>query len=328
VYLISKSLRSVADQFDCILEANEKESHGEKEIPVTKTNNFIDKQKQDWIQNYIDVNNDEQKGDQFGGVGSGGGSGGGYDDEKSIMADYVISGNASSNGSDEHETCASSDIEVLSIPSLHSSNNIQQVANENPNKQTRPAVVIVKSPPATQQQEQAIDTKDNSDFKAILEQREMQIIKLNKQNVGIQETNDNLVAEIQRLHTELQQKTTNSNYDEITRKYAQSQLDKENLRKLNEKLNDELNNARRTLSEKCEQVEQLIQEGSKLSKQEMNQLSMIKKLRAKEKETEELITSLRNDYKKSEKELEELKKILDSKEESEKLNYGNWQLYV
>jgi hypothetical protein len=275
---------------------------------------LINKQKQDWIQNYIDVNNECQQNRKTQN----------YEDERLITADNVISGNVSSNGSDEHETCASSDIEVISLPSLHSNKNTQQVTNDHPKQD----FVLVKSPPPphqplepqTKAQPEIVIEPD--EFKTILETREIQIIKLNKQNVSLQETNDNLLTEIERLTAELQQKSNHSNYDDITRKYAQTQLDKENLRKLNDKLNDELNNTRRALNEKCEQVEQLIQEGSKLSKQEMNQLSVIKKLRAKEKETDEIISSLRSENKKFEKELEDLKKILDSKEESEKLNHG------
>jgi septal ring factor EnvC (AmiA/AmiB activator) len=78
----------------------------------------------------------------------------------------------------------------------------------------------------------------------------------------------------------------------------------------------------KALREKDEQIEQLMQEGQKLSKNEFNQLSVIKKLRAKDKESEETLTGIRAELKKATGELDELKKVLDGKESVEKQNDG------
>ena len=58
-------------------------------------------------------------------------------------------------------------------------------------------------------------------------------------------------------------------------------------------MNREFVEMQKQIKEKDEQIEQLKQEGLKLSKQELNQSNIIKKLRSKEKENEESLTILK-----------------------------------
>ena len=69
-------------------------------------------------------------------------------------------------------------------------------------------------------------------------------------------------------------------------------------------------------------MEQLTQEGLKLSKQELNQSNIIKKLRVKEKEVESNVTTLKSDLEKSRKDIQELNAVLSGKNEAEKHNLG------
>ena len=354
-----------------------------------RNNKLIDKEKQDWIQNYLDDNDKQQQQQQQDEVNEQEQelnkikefSLNNYitnekitlsnneeeevsksvdeiefkeksyyiepDKEDSILKedikkdynDYIkidnISGNCSSN-TDELETCASSDIEVLSLPS-----NNELVVNSGNNKK-RSNVVIVKSPPPPTNLQQikssstlnnldastssSINTvisststlqgsnqqqQESNELKLVLDMREMQIIKLNKQNVELQEKNDNLLNEIERIKIDLNQLKN----DDLNRK---AHADK----KLSEQLQIELQEKIKLNKEKDEQIEQLILEGNKLSKQELNQSNIIKKLRAKEKENEDLISILKNENKKQSKENEELKQAFGEKEESEKQSIG------
>lgn len=80
---------------------------------------------------------------------------------------------------------------------------------------------------------------------------------------------------------------------DLQTKLEQLNSEKDTLKHLNFDLQKELNDLKANLSEKESQVEQLTQEGLKLSKQELNQSNIIKKLRAKEKETEEVLNILK-----------------------------------
>lgn len=78
----------------------------------------------------------------------------------------------------------------------------------------------------------------------------------------------------------------------------QSRLDvatseREALKRSSGDVGKELLELRNSIGEKNAQIEQLTQEGVKLSKQELNQSNIIKKLRAKEKETEEVLNILK-----------------------------------
>ncbi|XP_060127007.1 TATA element modulatory factor [Zootoca vivipara] len=72
------------------------------------------------------------------------------------------------------------------------------------------------------------------------------------------------------------------------------------------------------LKEKDEQIKGLMEEGEKLSKQQLQNSNIIKKLRAKEKEREKMNTKQSKKITELEEELQHLKQVLDGKEEVEK----------
>lgn len=88
------------------------------------------------------------------------------------------------------------------------------------------------------------------------------------------------------------------------------------------KRSDSSSSAQKLLIERDEQITQLLSEGEKLSKQQLQLNNVIKKLRSKEKE---LTSSLEAQREKSEtqaSELERLKSVLDNKCEVEKTQRG------
>jgi TATA element modulatory factor len=263
-----------------------------------------------------------------------------------------LSGNASSN-EEGLETCVSSDIEVLSLPSTTNGDN-SKITKSISSTYTKINKAQLKSPTAAATEEDeyeeedhqhrdikpttiqahannmhsqliansnvmqifhntssetlvgntassspatSIDALTNNDVKKIkylLEAREAHILKLNKQNVKLQEDNDNLLSDLEKLKIEHVEKL----------KSAQFATD----------LKQELAEMRGIMAEKDQQIEELRQEGLKLSKQELNHTNIIKKLRAKEKESEEVTNSLRNELKKKQKDLSDSKELCVQKD--------------
>ena len=80
---------------------------------------------------------------------------------------------------------------------------------------------------------------------------------------------------------------------ELQSKLDQSNSEREMLKRVNGEIQRELTDFKSNVAEKDSQIEQLTQEGLKLSKQELNQSNIIKKLRAKEKESEEVLNILK-----------------------------------
>nr|XP_021498031.1 TATA element modulatory factor isoform X2 [Meriones unguiculatus] len=77
------------------------------------------------------------------------------------------------------------------------------------------------------------------------------------------------------------------------------------------------------LKKKDEQIQGLMEEGEKLSKQQLHNSNIIKKLRAKDKDNENLIAKLNRKAKELEEELQHLRQVLDGKEEVEKQHREN-----
>ena len=199
--------------------------------------------------------------------------------------------------------------------------------------------IFVKPPPTTSltendQDEQLANPKSDPNnepaIKSVLEARETHILKLNKQNVKLQEDNDNLINEIEKMKFELSErgKTSLKLQQELTLKAEQANNEKEQVKKICGDMQKEFFDMKNKIKEKDEQIEQLAQEGLKLSKQELNQSNIIKKLRVKEKENDETLNILRNDLSKAQKELEELRKVLEVKEDSESKNIGWFYFYL
>ena len=84
------------------------------------------------------------------------------------------------------------------------------------------------------------------------------------------------------------------------------------------KRSDSSSTAQKLLLEKDEQISQLLAEGEKLSKQQLQLNNVIKKLRSKEKELTSSLESQREKNEAQSSELERLKSVLDNKCEVEK----------
>ncbi|NWU60375.1 TMF1 factor, partial [Pterocles burchelli] len=162
-----------------------------------------------------------------------------------------------------------------------------------------------------------------------LEKREIQLLSTSKEKARLEEAYDNLKDEMFRMKEE------SSSLSSLKEEFAQRIADAEKKLQLACKerdaakkevktVKDELatrlntNETAELLKEKEEQIKGLMEEGEKLSKQQLHNSNIIKKLRAKEKERENTNTKQNKKIKELEEELQHLKQVLDGKEDLEK----------
>ncbi|XP_076075300.1 uncharacterized protein LOC143046160 isoform X1 [Mytilus galloprovincialis] len=165
----------------------------------------------------------------------------------------------------------------------------------------------------------------------VLQAREDKLIVLSKENMDLVETNNILrnqlhqVEETQTVEREDVEQVTH----EFTKRLSESERlcqqairEKEAIKKQFEDMSADfqkkLIKQENFFKEKEQVVTELMQEGEKLSKQQLQGNTIIKKLRAKEKETDSLVTGYRKKIDDQTTEIEHLKTCLDSKEEMEK----------
>uniref|UniRef100_A0A672HSQ5 TATA element modulatory factor 1 TATA binding domain-containing protein n=1 Tax=Salarias fasciatus TaxID=181472 RepID=A0A672HSQ5_SALFA len=130
--------------------------------------------------------------------------------------------------------------------------------------------------------------------------------------------------------------TVQSLKDEFTQRIADAErkaqlackerdIAKKEIKGLREELSTRLNasDTMEIIKEKEEQIRGLLEEGEKLSKQQLQQSNIIKKLRAKEKDTDMRTTKQQKKIKEQEEELKHLQQVLDGKEEVEKQHREN-----
>nr|DBA18607.1 TPA: hypothetical protein GDO54_016838 [Pyxicephalus adspersus] len=100
---------------------------------------------------------------------------------------------------------------------------------------------------------------------------------------------------------------------------------KKEVKAMKEELATRLNSSETAeiMREKDEQIKGLMEEGEKLSKQQLHNSNIIKKLRSKEKEHEHTITKQTKNIRELEDDLQHLKQTLDGKEELEKQHREN-----
>nr|XP_012595887.1 TATA element modulatory factor [Microcebus murinus] len=167
-----------------------------------------------------------------------------------------------------------------------------------------------------------------------LEKREAQLLSLSKEKALLEEAYDNLKDEMFRVKEE--SSSISSLKDEFTQRIAEAEKKvqlackerdaaKKEIKNIKEELATRLNSSETAdlLKEKDEQIQGLMEEGEKLSKQQLHNSNIIKKLRAKDKENENIITKLNKKVKELEEELQHLKQVLDGKEEVEKQHREN-----
>ncbi|XP_031519067.1 TATA element modulatory factor isoform X4 [Papio anubis] len=167
-----------------------------------------------------------------------------------------------------------------------------------------------------------------------LEKREAQLLSLSKEKALLEEAYDNLKDEMFRVKEE--SSSISSLKDEFTQRIAEAEKKvqlackerdaaKKEIKNIKEELATRLNSSETAdlLKEKDEQIRGLMEEGEKLSKQQLHNSNIIKKLRAKDKENENMVAKLNKKVKALEEELQHLKQVLDGKEEVEKQHREN-----
>lgn len=167
-----------------------------------------------------------------------------------------------------------------------------------------------------------------------LEKREAQLLSLSKEKALLEESYDNLKDEMFRVKEE--SSSISSLKDEFTQRIAEAEKKvqlackerdaaKKEIKTMKEELAIRLNSSQTAdlLKEKDEQIQGLMDEGEKLSKQQLHNSNIIKKLRTKDKDNENIIAKLNKKAKELEEESQHLKQVLDGKEEVEKQHRDN-----
>ncbi|OCT83464.1 TATA element modulatory factor [Xenopus laevis] len=176
--------------------------------------------------------------------------------------------------------------------------------------------------------------KTIDELTARLEKRETQLLSLSKEKAFLEEAYDNLNDEMVRLKEECSSVALLK--DEFTLRIAEAEkraktackerdIAKKESKTTKEELATRLNSSETAeiMKEKDEQIKGLMEEGEKLSKQQLHNSNIIKKLRAKERENNHSISKQANKIREVEEELQLLKQTLDGKEEVEKQHREN-----
>lgn len=173
--------------------------------------------------------------------------------------------------------------------------------------------------------------KKIAELTEILQARESKLVQLSKDNNDMMETNNILRNQIQQLEElrEADMEDVNSVSSEFTKRLSEAEKkinqvirEKDGMKKQLQDTQEEL--AKKTkensqqVQEKDQQISELLQEGEKLSKQQLQSNNIIKKLRAKEKENDSLITSQKKKLEEQRTELEHLRKVCEVKDDLEK----------
>ncbi|KAM8914739.1 TATA element modulatory factor [Spinachia spinachia] len=169
---------------------------------------------------------------------------------------------------------------------------------------------------------------------ARLERRESQLLAVSKDKAGLEEKCDNLKDEVISLKEESLMVPSLQN--EFTQRIADAErkaqlackerdIAKKEIKGLREELSTRLHSSDtfEIIREKEEQIKGLLEEGEKLSKQQLQHSNIIKKLRVKEKESDTRISKQQRKIKEQEEELRQLQEVLDGKEEVEKQHREN-----
>ncbi|KAL2091395.1 hypothetical protein ACEWY4_013658 [Coilia grayii] len=167
-----------------------------------------------------------------------------------------------------------------------------------------------------------------------LDTRETQLLSVSKDKARLEEHCDNLKDEMITLREETT--TVQSLKDEFTQRIAEAErkaqlackerdIAKKEIKGLREELSTRFNSNEtlELIREKEEQIRGLLDEGEKLSKQQLQHSNIIKKLRVKEKDSDARIVKQTKQLKEQEEELKHLQQVLDAKEEVEKQHREN-----
>ncbi|XP_050352058.1 TATA element modulatory factor [Nymphalis io] len=163
----------------------------------------------------------------------------------------------------------------------------------------------------------------------ILDARENRLMEVSRSNAELAESNASLKSQVESLMIKHEGGDINTITEDYTqrmsaleKKFQQAIREKDQLRKqldsvktdMTRKNSSELENS---LKEKDEIIAQLHEEGEKLARHELQHSNIIKKLRAKEKDNEQVIKGLRDKIAEQTAELDRMKRSMAAKEELE-----------
>ncbi|KFB42000.1 hypothetical protein ZHAS_00009576 [Anopheles sinensis] len=257
-------------------------------------------------------------------------------------------------GDDEIETTTSSDIEIISSPNGgdSSSTHSNGAYRTSPLKQrdtkgedidtlltrkhrghirepSEASVHSGNSDESGHQTESERLMRRLAEVSETLEQREYRLVQLGRQNAELQEQNTALLLQLETKMARAAEGTSDSEgytqrLSALERKFQQAIREKEVLKRQLQTLRaeEEQKVTRRevdkVLAERDFMIGELQKEGESLSKQVLQHSNIIKKLRAKEKESDTLIRKQRDEISELVEEAERLKRSLSAKEEVER----------
>ncbi|XP_069125270.1 TATA element modulatory factor-like isoform X6 [Argopecten irradians] len=173
--------------------------------------------------------------------------------------------------------------------------------------------------------------KKMADMAEVIEARESKLIQLSKENNDLMETNSILRNQLQQLEEsrEMELEDVSKVSSEFANRIAESEKKlntvirerdsaRKDLQKSHEEFSKRVRGYELEAEEKDQQIAELLQEGEKLSKHQLQSNNIVKKLRAKEKENDSLLTSQKNQLDTQRKELEHLRTVCESKDAMEK----------
>ncbi|XP_055371109.1 TATA element modulatory factor [Condylostylus longicornis] len=272
-------------------------------------------------------------------------------EHSSSHSDEKISGGQSGGNCSEHasadeiETTTSSDIEIISNPNGDSSSTnsacritpvkYQKRAKNYANASADHNSRSLKKGHCREPSEISIQSEDSqsdfdklqrriSELNEILENREIKLLELSRQNATLLEKNSE-------YKSQLDAKRKNDDSEEHTQRLSALEKKFQSTIRERDALRDQLNTIRTELSSKIPKddlnkiiaekdfmIEELKTEGEKLSKSVLQHSNIIKKLRAKEKESDTTLKKNKEQIESLSDEVERLKKSLTAKEEVER----------
>ncbi|CAF4927474.1 unnamed protein product [Pieris macdunnoughi] len=168
-----------------------------------------------------------------------------------------------------------------------------------------------------------------SEMAEILDARENRLMEVSRNNAELVENNVHLKSQMECMLAKQESSDINTITEDYTqrlsaleKKFQQAIRDKNHLRKQLDSLKLEIAKKNATgvdalLKEKEDIILQLQEEGEKLARQELQHTNIIKKLRSKERDNEQVIKGLRDKAAEQTAELDRMKRSLASKEEVE-----------
>ncbi|XP_014257466.1 TATA element modulatory factor-like isoform X2 [Cimex lectularius] len=255
----------------------------------------------------------------------------------SERSDLVKIGSSEQTSGDELETTTSSDIEIISSTTPNGSNASTRLSptknlrfNDVPNTQ-KPTPGKIKghhrepSEASSGGSEEGNDVekllKRISEMSELLQARETKLLDLSRANAALHESNSSLKSQLEVKSEQQDLKNISEEFTQrlaaLERKFQQAIREKEAFRKQLDQAKAEIV-LKEEDAEKDQVIEELRQEGEKLSKQHLVLNNTIKKLRATEKENSKVISTLNDQLGSTRQELERSKKTMSAKEEMER----------